>query len=302
MKAKRFVSKNATLISTGSINNLIAELILVSIIPTPFYTDISFSNFNEMEQVETVYHLNDLFCLLVLLRVFVVFRIFLSNSSYYTNVAHRICSLTGCESGSNYMYVMKCLMKKKPMQILFCSMIIYIITFGYAIKVCERPLIFAILQKNKNNPDFQLPISNDVSNYYNAMWLMIVTMATIGYGDFYPRTLPGRAITFFSCICGVVTVSLMTITLQNLMEMSNSESRSFSIIEKLMQRKHQQKHAAYILTNLTKLGFWGGVVNKDISEEQKNYHIAQIKKHLRKFRILRKYLDVLKGFIYYLLF
>ena len=289
MKAKKFVSNNATLMSTGSINYLIIELILVSLLPTPFYSKISFNNYNESEQVETVYHVNDLFSLLVLLRVFVVFRIFLSNSRYYTNVAHRICSLTGCESGSNYMYVVKCIMKKSPLEMLITSMLLYIITFAYAIKVCERPLIFAIIMKNKNNPNFIFPVANDVSNYYNAMWLMIVTMATIGYGDFYPRTLPGRAITFFSCICGVITVSLLTITLQNLMEMSNSESRSYSIIEKLILKKRKQKHAAFVLTNLTKLGFWGGLLNKDINEQQKNYHLNQIKKHLNKFRFLRKF-------------
>lgn len=289
MIAKRFVAKTATLISTGNMNYLIIELIIVSLLPTPFYKNISFNNYNESEQVETHYHLNDLMCLLILLRVFVVFRIFLSNSQYYTNVAHRICSLTGCEAGSNYKYVLKCLMKTSPIEILFTSILIYIITFAYAIKVCERPLIFAIIQKNKDSPDFSLPVGNDVSNYYNAMWLMIVTMATIGYGDFYPRTLPGRAITFFSCICGVVTVSLMTITLQNLLEMTNSESRSYNIVEKLLARKHKQKHAAFILTNLTKLGFWGGIVRKEITEEQKKYCITKIKKHVRKFRNLRQY-------------
>jgi len=290
MKAKRFVAKDATLMSTGRIHYLIIELIIISFIPTPFYSKISFINYNESEQVETIYHINDLFSLLVLLRVFVVFRIFLSNSRYYTNVAHRICSLTGCgDSGSNYVYVMKCIMKKTPLEMLITSMLLYIITFAYAIKVCERPLIFAIIIKNKDNSNFTLPIPNDISNYYNAMWLMIVTMATIGYGDFYPRTLPGRAITFFSCISGVITVSLLTITLQNLMEMSNSESRSYSIIEKLILKKRKQKHAAFVLTNLTKLGFWGGLLNKDINEQQKSYHLNQIKKHLNKFRFLRKF-------------
>ena len=292
MIAKRFVPKKATLISTGRVHYLVFEWILISLLPTPFYSEISFITYNDSEKVETTYHVNDLMSLLVLLRVFVVFRIFLSNSKYYTNVAHRICSLTGIKSGSSYIYVMKCIMKNSPLEILFTAMLLYIITFAYAIKVCERPLIFAIIQKHKDDPSFSLPVSNDISNYYNAMWLMIVTMATIGYGDFYPRTLPGRAITFFSCICGVITVSLLTITLQNLMEMSNAESRSFNIIEKLILKRRKQKHAAFILTNLTRLGFWGGMVNKEITEEQKTYHIRQIKKHFKKFRILRRFIFI----------
>ena len=56
---------------------------------------------------------------------------------------------------------------------------------------------------------------------------MVVTMATVGYGDFAPKTMPGRLLGFFICMYGVVGVSLMVLTLQNLLTLSLKETRVF---------------------------------------------------------------------------
>jgi Ion channel len=38
-------------------------------------------------------------------------------------------------------------------------------------------------------------------------------MTTVGYGDSFPYTLPGRIISFFCCVWGVFLISLMVLTL-----------------------------------------------------------------------------------------
>ena len=55
-----------------------------------------------------------------------------------------------------------------------------IFIFGYAIRICESPLI--------RNDDSE----NNLSLYSNAMWNIMITMTTVGYGDFYVRTDLGR--------------------------------------------------------------------------------------------------------------
>lgn len=123
----------------------------------------------------------------------------------------------GCEPG--YVYVLKCLMKKAPQQVIWVSMALVILVFGYAIKVIERPLIHALITNNPNNT------SNDLSSYLNAVWCMIVTLTTVGYGDFYPRTVPGRSIIFVICIFGATSVSMMVFSLQTVLALSNAENR-----------------------------------------------------------------------------
>lgn len=54
---------------------------------------------------------------------------------------------------------------------------------------------------------------------------MVVTMATVGYGDFAPRTMPGRVLGFVICMYGVTSVSLMVLTLQNVLTLNFKENR-----------------------------------------------------------------------------
>lgn len=83
------------------------------------------------------------------------------------------------------------------------------------------PLVDAVKKNDPENWSFK----TDISNYYNAIWCMVVTMATVGFGDFAPKTMPGRMLGFCICIYGVVGVSLMVLTLQNLLTLSFRENR-----------------------------------------------------------------------------
>jgi len=42
-----------------------------------------------------------------------------------------------------------------------------------------------------------------VENYVDALWLMLMSSTTIGFGDVYPITLVGRAAVFIMFILGV---------------------------------------------------------------------------------------------------
>jgi UDP-N-acetylmuramyl pentapeptide phosphotransferase/UDP-N-acetylglucosamine-1-phosphate transferase len=62
----------------------------------------------------------------------------------------------------------------------------------------------------------------DLESFSNAIWLTIITMTTVGYGDFYPRTHIGRTITVFLIIWGIFIVSLMVVVLTNTLNMDLS--------------------------------------------------------------------------------
>lgn len=67
--------------------------------------------------------------------------------------------------------------------------------------------------------------------------------------------------------------------------------RSYTIIEKLRAEKDRRLAAAGIITNLSCLGFWKGVLLKTLSPQQINYHLNKIRedlKHLRSFSASRR--------------
>jgi hypothetical protein len=43
--------------------------------------------------------------------------------------------------------------------------------------------------------------------------MIVVTMTTVGFGDFYARTYIGRIVSIVACFYGVFLVSLMVVTL-----------------------------------------------------------------------------------------
>jgi voltage-gated potassium channel Kch len=82
-------------------------------------------------------------------------------------------------------------------------MILLVLVFGYAIRICESPLT-----KISSSGNFFL-------SYPNSFWNIIVTMTTLGYGDFFARTILGRIFIFAICITGIFIVSMMVVTLTN---------------------------------------------------------------------------------------
>ena len=63
--------------------------------------------------------------------------------------------------------------------------------------------------------------SMDFSYLINCIWNVIITMTTVGYGDYFPKTLLGRIWTIACAIWGIFIVSCLVVVLTNLVT-SNS--------------------------------------------------------------------------------
>jgi hypothetical protein len=47
-------------------------------------------------------------------------------------------------------------------------------------------------------------------------------MATVGYGDYYPKTTPGRIVGLFSAISGIILSSLLIVSLSAYLTMQGN--------------------------------------------------------------------------------
>lgn len=134
-------------------------------------------------------------------------------------------------------------MKKNPVQVIFLSLFLSIIFFAFAVKICEFPIT-----EITSDP------SHDLSSFSNSCWLVVLTMTTVGYGDFFPVTMFGRIVMTICCLWGITVVSLVVVTVQNVMNLSGFEGAALLVMQRLSRRQAIKNHAAFILTLLAKFG------------------------------------------------
>lgn len=87
----------------------------------------------------------------------------------------------------------------------------------------------------------------DWENYFKVYWFTIVTMTTVGYGDMSPITLPGRFLSFLMCIWGVFLVSMMVLTLLQMLRLSEEEELAVSVYKTLEIKEDLKKSSARII-------------------------------------------------------
>lgn len=170
------------------------------------------------------------------------------------------------------MFVIRSLMRTQPYLITFLTMGGSIFIYAYAIRVCEAPL-----RRNEG------PSSNDLSDYRNSLWNIIITMTTVGYGDSYARTDLGRLIIFTVCIFGIFIVSIMVVTLSNSLNITSLECKAITVLERLSLKDHMVEYAANVITNLVKL--------KLVYKRKKVVDIkivSNLKKNLKLFKIYQR--------------
>ena len=200
-KKRNTIPEKASLWSTGEWRFMIAECLIVFIHPSPFFLGIRFYTYTLYDNVEIYYHINDILGMIQFVRVFVIFRVILLNTYWYSNRSQRLCEMYDCESG--YMFTLKCLMRESPAKLVFVGLFLSIPIFAYWIRCSERPIVRTLPS----------PQMWSFDSYLNAMWYIIITIATVGYGDYFAKTLIGRIFIFFCCIWGSFIISLMVVAM-----------------------------------------------------------------------------------------
>ena len=78
-------------------------------------------------------------------------------------------------------------------------------------------------------------------------------MTTVGYGDFFPRSIIGRILISFIAIWGFYTVSLLVVVLKTTLSLSNLEDRALNVLTCVEMKTELRQRAAYIITMRAKI-------------------------------------------------
>ena len=114
-------------------------------------------------------------------------------------------------------FSIKCLMQKKSFYILLLFSIIFVILLSFMLKIIEGPVYFVDQSVRDAGIDFNF--------IQNCMWCVLITMTTVGYGDYYPKTNLGRLIIIITAVLGNVLISLIIVSMQRVFEFSENEQK-----------------------------------------------------------------------------
>ena len=174
---------------------MLFEQLLFVVFPYPWTQGIKVKIWNNFFQRYIYYNLNDLLTLIMLMRIMNIIKIIMTLTQYAGSRTNRICGLYACKY--NQMFIIKILMKKNPLECVSILYLMSIFLYGFAIRVCERPLVrqtdpwYTDYGGFPNyccatSPDGEQVTKKELQNfnqYLVGMWNVFITLPTIGYGD-----------------------------------------------------------------------------------------------------------------------
>lgn len=142
-------------------------------------------------------------------------------SMWGNHVAQEACFRYNAKA--NWFFVFKCQSKEHPIITVGVLILLSAVWGGYLIQITERP--------------YQYISGKDWDYIWNGMWCAIVTMTTVGYGDFTPKTLLGRIVTVLISIWGNFLTSIMVIALFKITRLDSKQNRALRKIKEKERKK-----------------------------------------------------------------
>lgn len=112
-----------------------------------------------------------------------------------------ICRRFGVYNGR--MFSLKCELKFNQYRVIFMLFAGSVTVLAYILRIWELPFEQNLV--NSATAGFR----NNLQDYGSSLWLTVITMTTVGYGDIFPHTVGGQITAIFIALWGTFVISLL---------------------------------------------------------------------------------------------
>ncbi|OMJ89722.1 hypothetical protein SteCoe_8087 [Stentor coeruleus] len=266
-QAKGIYSVFDDMSTTGKMTIFLLEAFINIIHPPIGLLSTNFIAQDVVVENDIEYSYNTIFTAFTVIRVYHLIRFMSIYSKFRSSRSQRLCQMNGSYAGTYY--AMKCMMNEQPMMIMVLMLLTGIFIFGFLLRLFERPASYL------NGKDF--------SDYGNAMWCIITTMTTVGYGDYFPVTLPGRVIGCLACVWGVMVVSVMCVSLYNLMNLDEGQAESLLTLQRLWFKDALRDSAAFVITAVYRYRYMLKYKNR-VGKKDLELQLGKVRNYVNEFQ------------------
>ncbi|CAD8091117.1 unnamed protein product [Paramecium sonneborni] len=277
-KCSRTISQKATLIETDLIWYLLVEIIIILPTSNPF-TRNQYIVFIQRGSGEVrFYTINEIFTYIMFFRLYLLLNIGFKFQTYYSNRNGRLCRLYQTRFSTHLM--LKLCIRQFPFHTLSWLFIVGLIQYTYQLEIAERSLLRTFEYIN-------------TENISKSLWVTMITIATVGYGDFYPYTDLGRISLGLGLFYGVSITSLFTAILYNMLQPDVGESKSWALLEKTQITKNMKQASSNIFFYFYKLKKQRIVAKRLNLQENLSGILSNLENYLSDVGIMRRmYRDI----------
>lgn len=249
-KSQEIIPCQETFINSGVVQPMIIELLLMQLAPKWGLEGFEYKQYNLDFDFMITYQVNDLLLVLSLLRLYQVV-VFIVHMSIFSNQrAFRTCSSHGIDL--TFSFSLKSLNRAQPATVIFSSLVFTIVTTGFQLRILESPL-----------DDVS---GHNFSTMVGCIWNVIITITTVGYGDYYPKTNFGRLIGVLICFYGLLFSSAFVAVVNDKLEPHSQELQAFELIVRLSVKKELKRIAVEVVSSQYKLQ---KMMNDEPEDEEK---------------------------------
>eukprot|EP00824_Muranothrix_gubernata_P002623 TRINITY_DN13189_c0_g1_i1.p1 TRINITY_DN13189_c0_g1~~TRINITY_DN13189_c0_g1_i1.p1 ORF type:complete len:559 (+),score=45.18 TRINITY_DN13189_c0_g1_i1:80-1756(+) len=221
------IPPTATLLTSNLAMTLVTELLVCAIHSPPFLASIASDRV--MRNVDGA-------CgVLMLLRSYLVIRLLRYRNQFLNDAGRFVGALSHLRFSP--VFVIKTNLESNPLRTIGILMGCVFMAHGF---------VLYIVEKNTTGSD-------GCEDFVDTMWLVAITMSTVGFGDVVPGTKWGRLTTISAAICGMFVTALLVATIHNKLQLRDQEFKLVEFLRIHGNRTRIRKWAARVIQSAYRL-------------------------------------------------
>ena len=259
--------RESNLWSSGYYKVFFIEILLNIIQPFP-YLEFTFK-YNQGKEFRVKLSFSHICTILMVIRIYLTIKL-LNYYTIWTNArSKRIGKLQGIEVDSNF--AIKVILKQTPVTFIIIICFFFILIFSFLLRGFEY---------------FDIDIESDFHTLWNTIWLNFITMSTVGYGDYAPKTIFGKLFSIITCLMGNFLLSMLVAVLSIHVYFNSDELKAYrKLIEKEIIYNEMPLEIKEVFNIICEMFIEYMYMKKDDDNEENESDVKSLEKLLLRFKL-----------------